>query len=287
MPGAGEGEGTGKRSLRRAALGLALALTSPAAAPLAAQSAPTGPFFTSADLVLAGSAALGGVLLHQYDGRLADAVRAPDPQSSSRLRRTANAMREWGFPGTVIAAAALYAGGRLGGNERMATLGLRAGEALAGGMAVGTAGKYLAGRARPSQGHDRAGDFAFLRGFESGEFRSMPSGHTLAAFAFAAGVTHQVGEWWDEGEWIVGTVTYSAATLTGLSRMYHDRHWATDALAGAAIGTLAGRTLVRFHAGHPNNSLDGWMLAANVVPAAGGAWAMRLMVLPNRRLVVE
>jgi membrane-associated phospholipid phosphatase len=287
MPGVGEGDGTGKRSLRGAALGLALVLSPLSAPPVAAQSAPTGPFFTSADLVLAGSAALGGVLLHQYDARLADAVRAPAPQSAARLRRTANAMREWGFPGTVVSAAVLYVGGRLGGNERMATLGLRAGEALAGGMAVGTAGKYLAGRARPSQGHHRSGDFDFGRGFESEQFRSMPSGHTLAAFAFAAGVTKQVGEWWSEGEWIVGAVTYSAATLTGLSRMYHDRHWATDALAGAAIGTLAGRTLVRFHAGHPNNSLDGWMLSLNLAPAAGGAWTTRLLVSPNRRLVTE
>ena len=37
------------------------------------------------------------------------------------------------------------------------------------------------------------------------------------------------------------------APLAGLSRLYHDAHWATDVLAGAAIGTLFGLGTVALH----------------------------------------
>ena len=36
-------------------------------------------------------------------------------------------------------------------------------------------------------------------------------------------------------------IAYSIATLVGVSRITENKHWATDVLAGAALGYLTGR----------------------------------------------
>jgi membrane-associated phospholipid phosphatase len=42
---------------------------------------------------------------------------------------------------------------------------------------------------------------------------------------------------------------YGAATLTGISRVYDHKHWASDVLLGAGIGTVSG-WLVSRHLDH-------------------------------------
>lgn len=64
---------------------------------------------------------------------------------------------------------------------------------------------------------------------------SFPSGHT--AFAFM-GAEFLRREYWDVSPWI-GVAGYAVAAGTGFFRMYNNRHWATDVLAGAGIGILA------------------------------------------------
>ena len=64
---------------------------------------------------------------------------------------------------------------------------------------------------------------------------SFPSGHTGTAFV-AAEFLHQ--EYKDQSVWIsVGG--YAMATLVGVSRVYNDRHWVSDVVAGAGIGILS------------------------------------------------
>ena len=38
--------------------------------------------------------------------------------------------------------------------------------------------------------------------------------------------------------------------------MYYDKHWASDVVVGAAIGTFTGLKVVRYSHAHPNNRLD-------------------------------
>src|SRR5437016_2629934 len=80
----------------------------------------------------------------------------------------------------------------------------------------------------------------YLRGFKGTDFTSFPSGHTTAAFAAAAAVSSETSEWWPRSRWIIGPIVYAGATLVGVSRMYDDKHWASDVAMGAAIGTFAG-----------------------------------------------
>lgn len=64
---------------------------------------------------------------------------------------------------------------------------------------------------------------------------SFPSGHTTASFAIASVIANQ----YRDHKWVPVTA-YSIATLAGLSRIYENRHWLSDVVAGAAIGTLVG-----------------------------------------------
>lgn len=64
---------------------------------------------------------------------------------------------------------------------------------------------------------------------------SFPSGHPDWAFAGDELVWQEFGY---RQKWI-GIAAYSVAGMTGLLRIYNNRHWTTDVLAGAGIGMLS------------------------------------------------
>lgn len=61
---------------------------------------------------------------------------------------------------------------------------------------------------------------------------SFPSGHTASAFA-AAEFLNQ--EYRDVSPWI-GYAGYTVATATGAMRLYNNKHWVSDVVAGAGFG---------------------------------------------------
>lgn len=69
------------------------------------------------------------------------------------------------------------------------------------------------------------------------DFNSFPSGHTATAFAAAEWLRT---EYWQRSPWI-GIAGYTAATTTGILRLYNNKHWVSDVVAGAAIGFLSTR----------------------------------------------
>jgi hypothetical protein len=66
-------------------------------------------------------------------------------------------------------------------------------------------------------------------------FTSFPSGHTATAFAAAEWLRT---EYWQRSPWI-GIAGYTVAAATGALRVYNNRHWVSDVIAGAAIGFLS------------------------------------------------
>jgi membrane-associated phospholipid phosphatase len=64
---------------------------------------------------------------------------------------------------------------------------------------------------------------------------SFPSGHTASAFA-AAEFMRQ--EYKDVSPWY-GVAGYAAAAGTGFLRMYNNKHWMSDVVAGAGIGIMS------------------------------------------------
>ena len=71
---------------------------------------------------------------------------------------------------------------------------------------------------------------------------TFPSIHTQTAFSIATVLAEVYGN-----NPYVPPIAYGLATLTGLSRIYDDKHWASDVFFGAAIGYFVGKAVVSYH----------------------------------------
>jgi hypothetical protein len=82
--------------------------------------------------------------------------------------------------------------------------------------------------------------YSFQRNRPTGECCAFPSGHSAAAFAAAAVLERHMGY---RGSWpaLVG------ATYVAASRLVDNRHFLSDVVFGAAVGTTAGWTVVGRH----------------------------------------
>lgn len=70
---------------------------------------------------------------------------------------------------------------------------------------------------------------------DESSYNSFPSGHTATAFMGAELLRR---EYWNVSPWI-GVAGYAVAAGTGFFRMYNNRHWLTDVIAGAGFGILS------------------------------------------------
>jgi membrane-associated phospholipid phosphatase len=68
--------------------------------------------------------------------------------------------------------------------------------------------------------------------------KSFPSGHASNAFALAAVVERHYG-------WKGGVPAYALASAVAVSRLQRNKHYLSDVMAGATLGYLVGRTVVR------------------------------------------
>jgi membrane-associated phospholipid phosphatase len=217
--------------------------------------------FTSRDALLAAGFVGLTVAMFPIDKSVAGRLQNPNTQANQFFKNASTDVRMLGDPGTTIIAVSMYGVGRIAGWKNVADFGLHGAEAIAVAGATTTLLKGFAGRARPFVSTDtNPTDFHFGRGFNKGNFQSFPSGHATAAFALASTVTSESQRWWPHQTWIVGPVTYGAATLVGFSRMYNNAHWASDVVLGAAIGTFGGIKIVRYNHGHSGNFIDKFFL---------------------------
>ena len=119
--------------------------------------------------------------------------------------------------------------------------------------------KYAVGRLRPD---------AWARGtIESPDDKvSFWSSHTSFAFSAAAAAT-QIARLRGRSGWAwLAAASFGAAALTGYLRVAADRHWATDVVTGAAVGTATG-LVVPLLAFQPDG---GRRPAVTLAPAPGG-----------------
>lgn len=131
-------------------------------------------------------------------------------------------------------AAGLYLGGVLTGQSKLRKTGFLGAEALVDCLILSQVLKVTTGRQRPLEG-DEGGHF-----FHGGD--GFPSGHTLESFALASVIARQYHE-----KKVVAVLAYGLATAIGASRFTARQHFASDVIAGGAMGWFIGRYVSARH----------------------------------------
>jgi len=221
----------------------------------------------------AGVTALAAAALMPLDATFSEMMRDPGVQDPVPLRQAASFFNAAGSPGVLITSVGMYGVGQAIGHSRLATIGAHATQAVILSGAVTTLVKIGAGRQRPFVEQGDSDDFSPGRGYREG-LTSFPSGHATAAFAFAAAVTEDLRESNPRLGRIVGPLLYLGAASVGAARIYDNRHWTSDVVVGAGIGTFVGRALVRHANENPDNWLDRQFRVVNVQPSADGGIAL-------------
>ncbi len=166
-------------------------------------------------------------------GNLDRAVyRAVATSRTPRLDRVMGRLSEAAnYSRLSLASAAALALARGDEGRKAAMLGLASVAATA--TVVNIAIKPLGRRSRPDRAAHRV---ARRRQIRMPRSRSLPSGHTAAAFAFAVGVSDVLP--WD------GAALHVLATAVGYSRVHTGVHYPGDVIAGALAGTIISRVVV-------------------------------------------
>jgi membrane-associated phospholipid phosphatase len=140
----------------------------------------------------------------------------------------------------------MYGGGVISDSYFWKETGEMAGEALILADAATFIIKESSGRGRPSTTSSKS-DFKPFR-FQNG-YDSLPSMHTSSSFALASVLSSTTENF------VLKSAYYGTAALVGMSRMYQNKHWASDVLLGAVTGELCGRVVTGFHAGNKRVAL--------------------------------
>jgi hypothetical protein len=90
---------------------------------------------------------------------------------------------------------------------------------------------------------------------------SFPSGHAAVTFATATVLERHLG-------WRRSFLAYALATYVAASRLHDNRHYLSDVAFGAAVGTIAGRTVTQ-------HGRDNWSMIPVDVPGGVAVLAVR------------
>jgi membrane-associated phospholipid phosphatase len=238
--------------------------------------------FTRRDAFVAAAFAGATVAMFPLDKSVARRISNRQSSTNRFLDRSSKGVEVIADPGAIIIGSTLYLYGRFSNHPDIEDLGWHGTEAVILGSSITAVLKGVTGRARPYVTNDtNPHDFKFLKGFSGGGRTSFPSGHATAAFAAASAVTSETQRIWPGHTWLVAPAMYGGATLVGLSRMYHDKHWASDVVLGAAVGTFSGLKVVRYTHAHPENFLDRAVLGVRASPSPHGSQAEISVSFPN------
>jgi hypothetical protein len=180
-------------------------------------------------------------------GGLALAVHPFDQTFNVRLRShydTVNASFAAGkyignTPEQVVLSLGTYAFGRIFDQPKMSHLGMDLLQAQILTEMLVEPIKLATGRERPD-GSNRM---------------SFPSGHAAITFAGATVIERHLG-------WRKALLGYAIASYVASSRLHDNRHYVSDVVFGAAVGSIAGRTVV-------HHAADYWVFTPATVPGGG------------------
>lgn len=148
--------------------------------------------------------------------------------------------RIWGEPpASITVGGLLLLHGILTDNSRNKRTAFEIAESQLFAISITGTLKMGFGRARPNL-NQGAFEYSPLH-FKSRDYWSLPSGHTTMAFALSTTLAQSV-----DNDYIK-MLFYAPALMTAFSRVYEDRHWASDVFLGACIGYFTAIYITELH----------------------------------------
>jgi len=190
------------------------------------------------DWLIAGGVTAGIGLTMVFDKDIQQAVQR---NRNSTVDSVFDAVEPFGAEYAAGVAGAFYLGGVIFKDQRAKAVALDGLSAsiIASGLILQPL-KYGLGRSRPS---DNQGAYHFE---PFGGNDSFPSGHSTEAFTLATVIAEHYDSPW------VKFSSYGIASMVGYARLNNNAHWASDVVAGVAIGTVVGHVVVHFNQNHRN-----------------------------------
>ncbi len=182
-------------------------------------------------------------------GALAGAAHPFDQTLNVKLRSHYDAVNTAFLPGKYVGntpeqialSVGTYAYGRLFDAPKVAHLGMDLLQAQILTEALVQPLKFATHRTRP----------------DNSNHHSFPSGHAAVTFATATVIERHLG-------WRKSLLGYTIASYVAASRLHDNRHYLSDVVFGAAVGSIAGRTVV-------HHASDYWAVVPVSVPGGGVA----------------
>ena len=203
--------------------------------------------------------AAASVSLFPLDERIAAWSQRASLHRSTLVDRSFTTVEFIAGPGSYAVVGATYAIARLADERRTSDVALHTGVAMLTAGGITQILKRTLGRARPYVVHDtNSSDWQLFRGlrdFRGSDYLSFPSGHATSAFALASALSSELGYESIGHVNIIRPALYITASAVAAGRVYHDKHWASDVLMGAAVGYATGRLVTRWE--HRNDIRDG------------------------------
>lgn len=182
------------------------------------------------NLMIMGSAGLAALVASKYDNQIQSYAQQEgllNPKISRFGDLYGGAWSAWLLPVSVIITSKVNDETN---KEMLKKLDFTVSALVANGVATILL-KELIGRERPN----------------GAGYSSMPSGHTSHSFAVAAVANELYGR-------EVGIAAYLLAGLVGVSRINDNKHYLTDVLIGAGLGTIIGRGFAKTYRGYKENN---------------------------------
>jgi membrane-associated phospholipid phosphatase len=189
--------------------------------------------------------ALPNLYIAAVGGGLAAAVHPIDDSVNARLMSQGDVFFLGKYLGDTPEQVALslgtYAFGRIRHQPKVAHLGMDLLQAQIMSELMVEPIKFATHRERP----------------DGSNHQSFPSGHAAITFATATVIERHLG-------WRKAALGYLIAAYVATSRLHDNRHYLSDVVFGAAVGSIAGRTVVHHEA-------DYWAFSPVAVPGGGVA----------------
>ena len=193
--------------------------------------------------------AMQNVYIAAIGGGLAAAARPADQSFNAKVLSHYDAVNTFFAPGKylgdtpvqIAVSLGTYAFGRMRDQPKAAHLGMDLLQAQILTEILVEPLKFAVGRERP----------------DGSNSQSFPSGHAAVTFASATVIERHLG-------WRKSILGYAIASYVAMSRIHDNRHYLSDVVFGAAVGSIAGRTVVHHEA-------DYWAFTPVAVPGGGVA----------------